>query len=319
MKKVQNRHALKVQLVDNAEKFQNSSAIKVKLEGGGGGTIDVDDELSITSENPVQNKVITQAVNADHEEIGRIGGELANKQDTLTAGTGISISEQNVISATGGGGDSDDIVRLYGTIQTISRNRQLRLLNKDRTRMTWGEFIDAIYTDFSQRKTVKKVELVCDGSSMPTPANAEVCYTMLVGGDDFNSGFTDKISEQMIYAGATLKFASLPIARSQSGMMEYGAPVLQTYAFSGYLNNEVTLDDYVELFVGNYVTGGELLTTSNIVFDEYKRPNSSYGNPGMIWIYQGGTDDPKVCEFWICVGKDLGYIWVKMCEQQWDW
>ena len=91
MSKVQNRHALKVQLVDDAEKFQNKNAIKVKVEGGGGGTIDVDDELSTTSKNPVQNKVITAAVNG--------------KQDTLTAGENITI-ENNVISASGGGGDS---------------------------------------------------------------------------------------------------------------------------------------------------------------------------------------------------------------------
>lgn len=54
-----------------------------------GGSITVDDELSTTSENPVQNKVITNA--------------LGNKQDTLTAGANIII-ENNVISATGGGG-----------------------------------------------------------------------------------------------------------------------------------------------------------------------------------------------------------------------
>lgn len=46
--------------------------------------IDVDSALSSTSENPVQNKVITSA--------------LGNKQDTLTQGTGITISN-GVISA----------------------------------------------------------------------------------------------------------------------------------------------------------------------------------------------------------------------------
>lgn len=46
--------------------------------------IDVDSELSSTSENPVQNKIVT--------------GALANKQDTLTQGTGITISN-GVISS----------------------------------------------------------------------------------------------------------------------------------------------------------------------------------------------------------------------------
>ena len=56
--------------------------------GGGGGT--VDSELSLVSENPVQNKVVTSALNG--------------KQATLTAGNNIDITD-NIISATGGGGD----------------------------------------------------------------------------------------------------------------------------------------------------------------------------------------------------------------------
>lgn len=39
---------------------------------GGGGTISVDAELSTTSENPVQNKVITQAINDKQDKIGTI-------------------------------------------------------------------------------------------------------------------------------------------------------------------------------------------------------------------------------------------------------
>ena len=50
-----------------------------------GGNITVDDQLSTTSVNPVQNKVITNALN--------------NKQDELTAGSGINIDSNNTISA----------------------------------------------------------------------------------------------------------------------------------------------------------------------------------------------------------------------------
>lgn len=53
--------------------------------------IEIDNELSLTSKNAVQNKVITEA--------------LEKKQDTLTAGKNITI-EGNVISATGEGGDA---------------------------------------------------------------------------------------------------------------------------------------------------------------------------------------------------------------------
>lgn len=49
---------------------------------GNGGSITVDDQLSTTSTNPVQNRVITNALN--------------DKQATLTAGSGISINENTI-------------------------------------------------------------------------------------------------------------------------------------------------------------------------------------------------------------------------------
>ncbi len=67
--------------------------LKEAIEAGGGQVI-VDGELSTTSVNPVQNKVITIA--------------LQGKQDALTAGDGISI-ENNVISATGGASNLGDL------------------------------------------------------------------------------------------------------------------------------------------------------------------------------------------------------------------
>lgn len=57
----------------------------VSSGGGGGGSIVVDDSLSTTSTNPVENRVITNALN--------------DKQDELTAGSGINIdSSTNTIS-----------------------------------------------------------------------------------------------------------------------------------------------------------------------------------------------------------------------------
>jgi len=113
--------------------------------GGGGGDITVDDTLSITSTNPVQNKVITNnfsnyattsslanyATTVDLQNYATTSSlvdfvttadltnyattaELANyattadlsgKQDTLTAGANITI-QNNVISAQTGGGSS---------------------------------------------------------------------------------------------------------------------------------------------------------------------------------------------------------------------
>ena len=72
MSLTQNRHALKVKVVDSDEKYQNKNAIKVKIEGGGGGDITVDDALSTTSKNPVQNKVITNKINEIESSIGDV-------------------------------------------------------------------------------------------------------------------------------------------------------------------------------------------------------------------------------------------------------
>ena len=75
----------------------------------GGGTITVDSALSTTSENPVQNKVITTALNGKQDagdyalksEIPDISTlatkeELAGKQDALTAGAGIKIADNTI-------------------------------------------------------------------------------------------------------------------------------------------------------------------------------------------------------------------------------
>lgn len=69
----------------------------IGFTSGGGGTITVDSELSTTSENPVQNKVITNAINGKQDagdyalksEIPDISGlatktELSGKLDTAT-------------------------------------------------------------------------------------------------------------------------------------------------------------------------------------------------------------------------------------------
>ncbi len=75
----------------------------------GGGTITVDSALSTDSENPVQNKVITNALNGKQDagdyalksEIPNVSTlatkeELAGKQDALTAGAGIKITDNTI-------------------------------------------------------------------------------------------------------------------------------------------------------------------------------------------------------------------------------
>lgn len=67
--------------------------------GSGGGSvnvkIDVDDSMSDTSKNPVQNKIVKAYID---EQLNHINEQLEQKQNKLTAGTGITISEDGIIS-----------------------------------------------------------------------------------------------------------------------------------------------------------------------------------------------------------------------------
>lgn len=79
------------------------SGNEISATGGGGGGVTVDSTLSTTSANPVMNRVIAQA--------------LTQKQNNLTAGTGISIVN-DVISATGGGGT--DVSGIVSALKSTS-------------------------------------------------------------------------------------------------------------------------------------------------------------------------------------------------------
>lgn len=50
--------------IENIADMIDLCAVYVEEHGGGGGSITVDDHLSLTSTNPVQNKVMTAAINA---------------------------------------------------------------------------------------------------------------------------------------------------------------------------------------------------------------------------------------------------------------
>ena len=89
----------------------SGNTISCTVSGGsGGGSITVDSTMSSTSTNPVQNKVIYSA--------------LQGKQNTLTAGTGISING-NTISCTvsGGGGSVTVDSALSGTSTNPVQNK----------------------------------------------------------------------------------------------------------------------------------------------------------------------------------------------------
>ena len=66
----------------------------ITIEGGGGGSITVDDAFSTTSENPVQNKVITAAMNKATEDVNAAFAQLPTVIETYV--------EQYISEALGG-------------------------------------------------------------------------------------------------------------------------------------------------------------------------------------------------------------------------
>ena len=86
--------------------------------GGGGGTsVTVDSELSTTSENPVQNKVITQALNEKGTYSKPTGGipktDLASEVQTSLGKADTALQEHQDIS---GKADKAEVTALYNSI-----------------------------------------------------------------------------------------------------------------------------------------------------------------------------------------------------------
>lgn len=88
----------------------SGNTISCTVSGGSGGSsITVDSTMSPTSTNPVQNKVIYSA--------------LQGKQNTLTAGTGISISGNTISCTVSGGGTVTVDSALSGTSTNPVQNK----------------------------------------------------------------------------------------------------------------------------------------------------------------------------------------------------
>ena len=58
--------------------------VNAKGGGGGGGSVTVDSELSTTSTNPVQNKVLTARINGLDSDVGTLRTSVQSKADTQT-------------------------------------------------------------------------------------------------------------------------------------------------------------------------------------------------------------------------------------------
>lgn len=92
-----NTHKVRVVEVSAPEdgKYANTHPVKVYVEGGGGGGgVTVDDHMSTTSENPVQNKVITRELNKKQGKLTK-GDYIEIIEDTISVITANELSEED--------------------------------------------------------------------------------------------------------------------------------------------------------------------------------------------------------------------------------
>lgn len=166
--------------------------------GGGGGGITVDDAMSDTSTNPVQNKVITAA--------------LGDKQDTLVSGTNIKTVNSNSLLGSG----NIDIDALPD--QT---GQSGKFLTTDGTSASWGGVPTpaGVYTqenlvggtnisidDDVDKDTYLLLHLDnnLDDSGAYAPTRNSVTATMEATGGKFD-GYLDRNSSDIIYTSDSFK------------------------------------------------------------------------------------------------------------------
>ena len=109
-----------------------SAINEVNEHGGGGGSVTVDSELSTTSRNPVQNKVITARINGLDSDVGTLRTSVQGKADTQTVSAladavqDLDGDVQGLQTAVQSKADTATVTALSGTVsglQTTVQNK----------------------------------------------------------------------------------------------------------------------------------------------------------------------------------------------------
>ena len=99
--------------------------VNAKGGGGGGGSVTVDSELSTTSTNPVQNKVLTARINGLDSDIGTLRTSVQSKADTQTVSAladavqDLDGDVQGLQTAVQNKADTSTVTALSGTVSGL--------------------------------------------------------------------------------------------------------------------------------------------------------------------------------------------------------
>ena len=186
--------------------------------GGGGVVINIDNQLSPTSENPVQNKAIY--------------GALTEKQDKLTPGQNITIDENNVISASGGGGSVEVDEELNGTSTNPVENKAITeaLAGKQNTLVSGTNI-----------RTINGEPILGSGDITVTEEGVVPTYTVRLKGTDTEVSTYDSYDSYIPISGVVTTAAKRPTVSSTTGYSDLPS-LLNHYGIDQTVSPDFILD-----------------------------------------------------------------------------
>lgn len=221
--------------------------------GGGGGTIVIDGEMSLESENPVQNKIITQALNT--------------KQDELQDGVNIKTINGEPILGSG------DLFIQEGDPSAVKFSPQeLTELQKEQARRNINA---ASLADLNSMSFVT-------AQTLPEASSETMGYIFLIGPDGHN--FYNRYFTQETVEDETSTYEWIPLGSTQIDLTDY-APQSEVDELAGRLDTLASTRYY-----GIFASESLLPETAARVGYAYvgeSDPFEIYEFNGESWTYTG--------------------------------
>lgn len=244
---------------ENIKKINGESILgsgELKITGSGpGSTIVIDGEMSLESENPVQNKAITRVLNG--------------KQDELESGVNIkTVNGESIV------GEGDLFIQEGDPSAVKFSPQELTDLQKEQARRNINA---ASLTDINDMKFVT-------AESLPIASADTLGYIFLIGPDHLN--FYERYFTQEVTEDETTTYEWVPLGSTQIDLSTY-APQSEVSQLAAMLNS-LALTRYYGIFTSSenlpsdvrnlgyaYVGDNELLSI-------YEFDGESWSDTGVV-------------------------------------